>query len=162
MQALDRNIVIEHAYPRDMDSILELWTELMRLTELFHHRYVLAPGALAIQHKYLRGFFDTSGAVIYVARAGADVVGFVNAYVTKPAQVFRQDSIGIIENIFVCDEYRRMGIARTFVERCVTFLDNQRVADIYVNVIPSNVESERFWLAMGFETSKVTMALPRR
>ncbi|MCC6158907.1 MAG: GNAT family N-acetyltransferase [Deltaproteobacteria bacterium] len=157
MQLLHDEPIIEHAVPSDMEAILTLWAKLMRLTSEFNARYMLAPGARSIQRSYLMGFFESPAAAIFVARVRGEVAGFVNLYVTKPAQVFEQESIGVIENIYVTDEHRLAGIGRALVERSVHFFQNSRVDDVYVNVIPANRSSEEFWRHMGFELNKVTM-----
>lgn len=157
MQLLHDEPIIEHAVPSDMEAILSLWAKLMRLTSEFNARYVLAPGARSIQRSYLMGFFESPSAAIYVARVRGDVSAFVNLYVTKPAQVFEQDSIGVIENIFVSEEHRMAGIGRALVDRAVRFFQNSRVDDVYVNVIPANRSSEEFWRHMGFDLNKITM-----
>ncbi len=78
-------------------------------------------------------------------------------YVTKPAPVFTQHVLGIMENLYVHPDFRRRGIGRRLVDSSHRFFELLEVDEIYVNVIPANRLSKQFWSSMGYETKKLTM-----
>ena len=88
---------------------------------------------------------------------GRLIVGFTDIYTTKPAPVFEQKVLGVIENIYVLPEYRRLHIGEHLVHWARRFFENLRVGEIFVNVIPTNETSVVFWESMGFRTQKLSM-----
>ncbi|MBZ0274471.1 GNAT family N-acetyltransferase [bacterium] len=151
-------LIVDRARLADLPRVVDLWMELMRLTERFNKRYALAPGARRLQESYMRSFFDSSSAAIFVAREGERAGAFANVYITKPAPVFAQHVLGIIENIYVEPDFRGRGLGRQLVEASHRFFRTFRVDEVYVNVIPANENSRKFWEHMGYSTQKLTMA----
>lgn len=158
MKAVKEEIVIDAAGPEDLPEVLDLWAELMVLTSQYNRHYEMIETAKLLQESYLKAFFDSSTAAIFAARDRARIAGFANVYITKPAPVFKQNTLGVIENLYVLPEYRRRGLGRRIVERAHQYFSDFDTDEIYVNVIVANEASEKFWSAMGYQTQKLTMA----
>ncbi|MCB9475648.1 MAG: GNAT family N-acetyltransferase [Deltaproteobacteria bacterium] len=157
MKALRDEFEIQHATLDDLPRVLDLWRQLMELTATHNDRYRLSPGAMKLQMSYLRSFMDSTTAAIYIAKSDGLIVGFTDIYTTKPAPVFEQKVLGVIENIYVLPEYRRLHIGEHLVHWARRFFENLRVGEIFVNVIPTNETSVVFWESMGFRTQKLSM-----
>ena len=160
MKALKEDIVIDQAEPRDLPDVLDLWAELMVFTANYNSHYGLVENSKRVQESYMKAFFDSNTATIFVARDAGRIVAFTNVYITKPAPVFEPHVLGVIENIYVRPEYRRRHIGLKLVERSHQYFTDFGADEIYVNVIPANGLSEKFWYAMGYRTQKLTMAKP--
>jgi diamine N-acetyltransferase len=158
VKALKDDLRIETALPDDLPRVLDLWYELMELTAEYNRHYHLVSNARHLQESYFKAFFESSSATIFLARERREIVGFTNVYVTRPAAVFVQNSLGIIENLYVLPAYRRRRIGGLLVAGAHEYFTDFDTDEIYVNVIPANETSEKFWAAMGYKTQKLTMA----
>jgi putative acetyltransferase len=58
---------------------------------------------------------------------------------------------GYIHHLAVLKEYRKQGIAKELVDKCVKTLAEQSISKIRVFVLDSNTEALKFWAHMGFE-----------
>lgn len=141
-----------------LESVLTMWKSLLDMTAKVSPRYRLSSQAVEIQRKYFLKHWNNHLTFCFVATLDKEPAGFANGYVITPAEIFEQRTVGMIENIFVRDEHRRQGIGALLVNDCYEWFHEKEVTDIYVNVVPANELSFRFWEAMGYDIYKMTMA----
>jgi len=68
---------------------------------------------------------------------------------------------GLIDQLFVQPEYRRLGIATQLVAEICLFFASQEVDDLSLRYVPANREAAQFWTALGFEPRIVTAGAQR-
>jgi GNAT superfamily N-acetyltransferase len=143
---------------KEIKQVLRMWKELLDLTGNVNSRYRLAPDALALQADFFTGNRIDPNHFCYVAQEAEDLVGFANGYLIMPSRLFVQEPIGLIENIFVNRDRRRLGLGSDLVNACYQWFEKRKVNDVYVNVVPANGDSVEFWKAKGYDVHKMTMA----
>ena len=151
-------IRVEPMGRRYVEPVLKMWLDLLELTSKVNARYTLSSRAVSEQRKFFAKHADNPNTYCYVALAGDEPVGFVNGYLILPSKVFIQEEIGMLENLFVKDDYRRQGIGHQLVRVSYEWFDRFGIREVYVNVVPANETSFHFWSAMGFDVHKLTMA----
>jgi ribosomal protein S18 acetylase RimI-like enzyme len=148
---------IRLAQRNDLDAVVALWKELMDLTAEVNPRYRLRVNAEDQQRAIFTEYVRRADAYVIVAETAGRIISFSNGYLTMPAKTFAQSVIGVLENLMVAEEYRRQGIGREMAGKAIGWLGHHGAMEIYVNVIPKNVGSLRFWRAMGFEVQRLAM-----
>lgn len=156
-EAMNDNVTIRPAQRGDLEPLAAMWEELMDLTAVFNPRYRLRAGSVDLQRAVFVDYLRRQGAYVLVGEVDGQVVSFSNGYVTLPAKTFAQAVIGVLENLFVGDQWRRMGIGKQMADAAIERLVDQGAQEIYVNVIPGNGASVKFWRAMGFEVQRLAM-----
>jgi N-acetylglutamate synthase len=58
---------------------------------------------------------------------------------------------GYLHHVAVKEEYRKMGIAKTMVEKCTGILREQGIKQFRLFVLDSNKQAMDFWKHLGFE-----------
>jgi N-acetylglutamate synthase len=58
---------------------------------------------------------------------------------------------GYIHHLAVKEEFRKQGIAKELVDKCMAFLLSQGIKKFRVFVLDSNPQALKFWEHMGFE-----------
>ena len=141
-----------------LENVLDMWQELLGLTSRFNPLYQLAPRAVDHQRQFFQKNRTNPNTFCLVAEQDNRPVGFANGYVIMPTEIFKQTPIGLIENLFVDPEIRRCGVGSALVESCYDWFRKRMISHIYVNVVPANESSERFWQSMGYGPHKITLA----
>ncbi len=110
------------------------------------------------ESRFLSEALSDEKAFLFVARAGAKVIGFVLAecaikpWLTKP-------NVCSIENICVDENYRRQGIGRALVERVRAACEEKGVHQLTLGVFCANKNAIPFYEACGFEPLSVKMSM---
>lgn len=141
-----------------MDAVLNMWESLLVLTSKVSKRFQLAENAVDHQREFFREHHDNENTFCLVASLDGKEIGFANGYVILPSKIFLQSHIGLIENIFIDETYRRRGFGAQLVQACYDWFYDMAINEIYVNVIPANKGSKAFWKAMGYKTHKITLS----
>jgi predicted acetyltransferase len=154
-------LIIEPMTEDRMDAVLVMWKKLLDMTAKVNSRYQLAPDAVENQRTFFQSYQSSPLVFCFLARINDEPVGFANGYLIQPTKIFKSKTIGLIENLFVEDLHRRKGIARGLVQKCYDWFEQVDVDEYYVNVVPANTLSEKFWKAMGYTVHKQTMVKTR-
>ena len=152
-----KKVTIRLAERGDIDQLVEMWTSLMNLTAEVNPRYRLRPGADDLQRAVFQDLLKRNDSFVIVATAGPKLIAFANGYFAYPSKVFAQSTIGVIENLFVVEPWRRHGIGKELVNRAMAWLKHFGAMELHVNVVPKNVVSLKFWRAMEFQVHRVAM-----
>jgi GNAT superfamily N-acetyltransferase len=152
-----KKVTIRLAERGDLDQLVQMWADLMNLTAEVNPRYRLRAGADELQHAVFLDLLKRNDSFVIVAVAGPKLIGFVNGYFAYPSKVFAQSTIGVLENLFVVEPWRRHGIGRELVNRSVAWLKHFGALELHVNVVPKNVASLKFWRAMEFQVHRLAM-----
>lgn len=154
---MENEWIIRPARRQELDAVVGLWKELMDLTAEFNRHYRLRAGAADQQRTVFEEYLRREDSYILVGLVAGRVAAFSNGYLTMPAKSFAQAPIGVLENLFVTESQRRRGRGRELAEAAIGWLSQQGAAEIFVNVIPKNSGSLKFWRAMGFEVQRLAM-----
>jgi ribosomal protein S18 acetylase RimI-like enzyme len=134
-----------------------MWKDLMDLTAVYNSRYRLRAGAADLQRATFTDYLRREDSYLLVGEQAGELVSFSNGYLTVPGKTFAQTVIGVLENLFVVETARGRSLGRQTAEAAIAWLREQGAMEIYVNVIPKNNGSLRFWRAMGFDVQRLAM-----
>lgn len=149
--------MIRQALRRDIPACVQLWKALMDLTARYNDRYRLRTGATELQREIFADYLRRDDSYLLVGEVDHRLLAFSNGYLTLPGKAFGQTSIGVLENLYVVETWRRQGGGRQMAEAAIEWLTREGALEIYVNVIPKNTNSLQFWRHMGFEVQRLAM-----
>jgi GNAT superfamily N-acetyltransferase len=92
-----------------------------------------------------------AGSKVFVARLQGKIIGFVWAVFYER---IKNKGVGIIEELFVEEGYRRRGIGRALVNAALNYLREHSFA-AFVTTSPDMEDAQNFYKAIGFRESKV-------
>ncbi|HPQ69257.1 MAG TPA: GNAT family N-acetyltransferase [bacterium] len=152
-----KKITIRLADRYDLNSVVKMWVELMELTAEFNPRYRLRSGAEEAQRALFADMLARDDSFLMVADVDGKLIAFANGYLTQPYKTFAQAPIGVIENLYVRESFRRRGLGREVSTRAAAWLTHFGATEVHVNVVPKNIDSLKFWRALGYEVHRVAM-----
>ena len=90
-------------------------------------------------------------AAVFLAEEEGQTTGFAQCQLRRDYVEGTQSSpVGYLEGIFVREEYRRRGIAKSLLKACEAWAKEQHCTEFASDCELNNPESFRFHLALGF------------
>jgi len=103
--------------------------------------------------KWLTARFRQPSAVGFVAESGGVIVGFLTARIDdweSMPPVIEARRIGIIDAVYVSDEFRRQGIGTQLIDRAIQAMRNENAIAVETIYDAWNDASSRAWHRAGF------------
>lgn len=97
---------------------------------------------------HLESMVDADQDVLLVAEEDGSVIGFVLCFLHKPS------GKATIENIFVCEDSRRNGVANSLLQEALTRLKDRGFTYVVASVEESNKSSQDLFEASDFNKEK--------
>jgi ribosomal protein S18 acetylase RimI-like enzyme len=100
-----------------------------------------------------------SEAFVLVADAGADVVGYVYGTLEGRDYMALRDACGVLQDIFVEEQTRRRGVARTLVLELMARFRERGSPRMVLSTAARNEGAQHFFASMGFRRTMIEMTL---
>jgi ribosomal protein S18 acetylase RimI-like enzyme len=150
---------VRPALSQELDRVAALWTLLAE-----HHGgsagFAAAPDAALSVRDHLAAALSHPDAVLLVAEAGGQLIGFGVARVLRRPALFAETARGEIEALFVREEARRSGTGRALARALLAWLAERGLARVALHVARGNAEGQAFWRALGFTDSMDVLERP--
>jgi putative acetyltransferase len=113
------------------DDVLELWRQCegIGLSD-------------ADSPENIKAYLDRNPGMSYVAMAGGKIVGAILGG--------HDGRRGYIHHLAVASEYRRQGLGRQLVERCISALASVGIRKCHIFIFNTNMNGIAFWQAAGW------------
>lgn len=135
----------------DLTQIHKAWLSYCR--NVARSDMQMSADADAAMAKWLTSRFRQSSTLGFVAESGGVIVGFLTARVDdwqSVPPVIESRRIGIIDAVYVADEFRRQGIGSQLIERAIDALRNENAIAVETIYDAWNDASARAWHRAGF------------
>lgn len=135
----------------DLIDISRIWMEVIDYHAKFDNAFTLnKEGSLNFQLMITAALTDPDQ-VLYVARKGEEIVGFLYGFSKKYSSVFKPRLTAHVSDIAIKKEYRRKNIGTALMYKFENEFASSRKADeISLNVHSQNVEGLSFYNKLGF------------
>jgi GNAT superfamily N-acetyltransferase len=136
---------------KDLPKIQESWLDYCRNAARSDMHF--KPDYDKAMEKWLLGRFRLTSSIGYVAETDGQLAGFLIARVDdweSIPPVIEPRRIGIIDAVYVAEEFRRQGIASRLVERAIQLMEDAKVDAIETIYDAWNDASARTWRRAGF------------
>jgi ribosomal protein S18 acetylase RimI-like enzyme len=147
------------ATPTDGQQITAIWSEGMAVHAGLDPRFPLVADAAQKFAAYLKEVLQDENAIVFVAEAESQVVGYCLARVSQHPAVFSKQTYGYINDLFVCSGHRREGVGKALFEATARSLRERGIRALEVSLVPSNRMASAFWRKMGFTQRLETLRL---
>ena len=121
-----------------------------RLTQLYRKLYEGDEGQKFFKSNAVANYFK-SGSKVFVAKDGNEIEGFIWALYYEH---IRNKGVGIIEELYVDDKYRKMGVGKKLVSKAIEYLKKRHVLVVVVTTDPHMASAKRFYKSIGFKISR--------
>ena len=95
--------------------------------------------------------------IVLVAVEDRKIIAYIRGILTKTLHVLNVKLRGIIDNLYVEEEYRRKGVAKNLIEELVKWFKEKNVDVMTVHVYPFNSKAIALYEKFGFEEYSLNM-----
>ena len=95
--------------------------------------------------------------IVLVAVEDREIIAYIRGILTKTLHVLNVKLRGIIDNLYVEEEYRRKGVAKNLIEELVKWFKEKNVDVMTVHVYPFNSKAISLYKKFGFEEYSLNM-----
>lgn len=89
----------------------------------------------------------------FVCEENNKIVGYIYCYVNN-------ESIGILDALYIEEEYRGLGIATKLIELTINWLKNEKLVElIEISVMDKNKLAKKLYKKLGFQKFKETLRI---
>lgn len=149
---------IRAASPEDVDGLVDLWQELATTHERLDPRFKLVENARAIWREHILSVMGNQDSRVLAASEDGVVVGYINGSIRSGSPIFLNRTYGNIDDLYVAESRRRLGIGTQLVESLLGWFDSKGITTYQTSYSVRNPEAEAFWRSAGSQESmmKVT------
>jgi len=123
----------------------------------------------AIYHEKLTSYYDTSkdikeiltrslkkniyasNSCIFVAEENEKIIGYLLAFKIYRPEMFQIKKAGSIEDVYIEESYRRMGIGNKLIQECFKWFKKNSINFVEISVEVLNEKAMIFWNKKGFK-----------
>ena len=110
-----------------------------------------------IKVEKINGFYQNilvnNNTKAFVCEKNNKIIGYIYCYVNN-------ESIGIIDALYIEEEYRGLGIATKLIELTINWLKNEKLVElIEISVMDKNKLAKKLYKKLGFQKFKETLRI---
>ncbi|HML04144.1 MAG TPA: GNAT family N-acetyltransferase [Methanobacterium sp.] len=141
--------MIRDAIKGDLNSIIDLWQEMMEFHIKKSDLYQMKPDAKKIYSEYLNDVLKSPDYVTLVFEDNNEVLGYLIATESNDPPVY-EGTAGLILELSVTEKYRNKGIGEKLVSSIEKYFENKGIKRIECMVSDFNEISKGFWFKHGY------------
>lgn len=150
-------IEIREATGDDIDVVAGLWLKFVRHHQDIESGFELEEGYDEYYREYFRKLAEDSTVGAFIAYVDGCVAGYTLGGLKPCPPPLKRYYFGLVAELFVEPEYRKLGIARRLLDRLGTWFREKKVKYVEIEVLKSNEGGVSFWSGLGFRTWKLVM-----
>jgi len=144
-------MIIRNAKTEDINSIVELWYEMMLFHVNISDIYKMKANAKALYHDYVNECILDSNKEIFLYENNRIISGYIFLELTTLPPVYEENRIGVITEIGVNSKERKGGIGKLLLNRAENWFREQDIYRAECMVSIDNPVSQSFWKKNGYE-----------
>lgn len=146
------SIEIREANKRDLDKIVNMWSDLAFDHQQMMKGYELNENAREEWREFVEKGLEKKAMNTFVAEENQKLVGFLNVVIRERMDIFENKFMGMILDVFVKPDWRGKGVGSLLTEEAEKWIKNKGVKTAVLTVSPENKKGVEFWEGKGYET----------
>ncbi|MDD5290493.1 MAG: GNAT family N-acetyltransferase [Patescibacteria group bacterium] len=144
-------ITIRKAKVKDLPKTAKLGAALLKHHKKFDKYFSPAEGIEKIYKKFFKKNIYSPKGLLLIAEEKGKIIGYALATIRKRPSVFKFRRIGNIDDVYIIPAYRRLRIAKQFLEKIFQWFKIKKIKDIEMQVHIKNEIGKAAWSKYGFK-----------
>ena len=145
------DVLVREAAPEDVETVLDLWHEMMHYHARLDKRFQPTPDARDRFRTTLLQWMALDTQRVLVAVVDGQIVGYTIGRLVENPPFMEWRFLGHVSDICVAPEWRRQGIGRKLFATLREWFRQQGMTVVQLHVAAANPVSFTFWREMGFK-----------
>jgi len=104
-----------------------------------------------VYRKFLEGCLNSDDKLLLVAEKNGELLGYAAGIIQARSPIFKINENGYINDVFVLEEFRKLGIAKMFLIELKKWFESKGIKYIELSVHAKNAVGKKTWANFGFE-----------
>ena len=153
--ASEKNFTIRPGRREDAEAAARLWMQSAEEHTAHDRIYATAPGAEQMMRRFLADLASSGHSFLFVAESHGRVVGFISGELREGSPTFRQKTWASVDDVFVEQDYRNLGIGKALLEGVEAWAKERRANGVSLQVAAANERGRKFYEELGFREVSV-------
>jgi GNAT superfamily N-acetyltransferase len=105
--------------------------------------------------RFLADLTSSGHSFLFVAESSGRVVGFISGELREGSPTFRQKTWASVDDVFVEQDHRNLGIGRALLEGVEGWAKERRADGVSLQVAAANERGRKFYEELGFREVSV-------
>lgn len=110
-----------------------------------------------VVNNYYTEIYNKENNVLICSVSGDEIVGFVYGYLKEQAGELLYENVGLIDALYVRDNYRKQGIATYLINEFYKWCDLKNIKYIEIGSFVENKDAYNLYKKLGFEVVSYRM-----
>lgn len=142
---------IRKAKPEDLNQLTQYGLNLLNQHSELDPYFTPTENADKIYRIFLEGCLDSENKVLLVAEKDEQIIGYAAGEIQTRSPVFKVAQHGYINDVFVEEEFRKLGIAKKFLKTLKKWFKSRHIEHVELSVLAKNEIGIKTWARFGFE-----------
>lgn len=146
---------IRKAKPQDIEQVTKYGLILLKQHSDLDPYYVPTDAVEEVYQNFLERSLLLEDRLLLVAEINGKLVGYAAAEIQTRSPLFRIAENGYINDVFVKEEFRKLGIAREFLAELKKWFKSKGIKYVELSVLAGNEVGKKTWAKFGFEDYEI-------
>ena len=152
------SVTTRAARTEDVDTIVELWKQLMDFHQKRDRHFTRSPTGPSIFAKFVTDQIEKEDSLVLVAEEEGAIVAYCLAITETHSPVFAKPRHAEIIDLFVTESHRQRGIGERLVREVEHWFSQRGIDRIEARVAVRNEVSTHFWRKIGYQPYTETVS----
>ena len=148
-------MVIRKAKLQDIEQITKYGIILLKQHSDLDPYFAPIETVDKVYRKFLEGCLNSENKLLLVAENNGKLMGYAAGEIQTRSPIFRISENGYINDVFVEEEFRELGIARKFLTELKNWFESKNIKHIELSILANNVIAKKTWATFGFEAYEI-------
>jgi len=150
---------IRKADEEDIEDLVRLKEKLFKLHVSIDKYYTPNKNFKQMYRDHLKTVIASDQHIVFVARLDEKIAGFIEGSIYKRSEFMKENIIGSVYEIFVDDEYRKLGIGKQLTEKLLKWFKQKKIKTVEVVSDVRNPDVFNLWKGVGFKEYLKTLKI---
>ncbi|MDD2385237.1 MAG: GNAT family N-acetyltransferase [Bacteroidales bacterium] len=146
---------IRKAKQKDIEQLTKYGNILLKQHSKIDPYFTPIENADKIYRKFLESSLNSENKLLLVAEKNEKLLGYAVAEIQTRSPIFKISKNGYINDVFVLEEFRKLGIATKFLLELKKWFKAKDIIYIELSVLANNEIGKKTWEKFGFDAYEI-------
>ncbi len=146
---------IREAKSQDIEQVTQFGVRLLKQHADLDPYFVPVKNINKLYQKFLERCLDSKDYLFLVAEENGKLAGYAVGEIQTRAAVFKISENGYINDVFVDEEFRKLGIAKKFLSELKKWFKDKNIKYVELSVHVKNEIGKKTWEKFEFDTYEI-------
>ena len=146
---------IRKATQQDLEQVVKFGVILLKQHSDLDPYFEPVETVDKVYRTFLKGCLDSEDKLFLVAENNGRLMGYAVGVIQTRSPIFKITENGFINDVFVLEEFRKLGIAGEFLAELKKWFESKRINHVELSVHAYNEIGKKTWAKFGFESYEI-------